>query len=185
MANLDVDRARELGIAVPPASRDEYLEAAGQLPSARTSDGGDPSVGWTAQYRDAGRDEDGSVVRRDYVGNDVNDLPGQVYLPEQLPDPQNAIKAGFPPQRIPEHLIVDDEFHIQGPEPSERAIAKPRAAIRANVLAVRGEEAAADNTFGAKMEGAAPPDANDENDGKARNNPAATAKSSGGHSKSD
>jgi hypothetical protein len=157
MADLDVDRARGLGVAVPPTSRDEYLEAAAQLQPGytATADATDNSIGWTVQHRDAGRaegDNADDVTRRNFVES-LDDLPGQVYLPEQLPDPALAIQAGFPPQRIPEHLIVDDENHIQGPEPSERAIAKQRAAIRAEVLARREAVAGEDQFFGSVMEG--------------------------------
>lgn len=120
---VDVDEARTVGVAVPPASKDEYLEASNQLQPGfvATVDATDPSIGWTSQHmvgdREMGDGEEAEV--RGFVEPGDN-LPGQVYLPSQLPDPQAAIQAGLAPVKIPEHLITEDENHIQGLEMSER-----------------------------------------------------------------
>lgn len=130
--DLDQDRARAAGVAVPPSSKQDYLDrvADPRTNFRATADADDPQIGRTA-------------VRG--FGADPQELPGQVYAPSQLPDPANAVAAGFPPIQIPEHLILesDEEVHPQGPEPSERAIIRERQELRAD-LVERAEQAQAE-----------------------------------------
>lgn len=145
MTDLDVDSARKAGVAVPPASASEYAEAADQLQPGfvATVDGTDPSIGWTVQHRNADRvladSPDGkakpagkNAVKEFTEPGDT--LPGQVYTPDQLPDPQAAIQAGMAPVKIPEHLITENPNHIQGPEPWERLILEAREKLRRGVV---------------------------------------------------
>ena len=141
MADLDVDRARGVGVAVPPTSADEYHEGAAALQPGfvATADATEPGRGWTTQMRDAeGREDVGDGDRIAYTPPH-DQLPGQVFTPDQLPDPQAAIAAGLPPVRVPEHLVVDDADHIQGPEPSEMAIREDRGRLRAKIVEYRDE----------------------------------------------
>lgn len=137
MADLDVDGARKAGVAVPPASKSEYAEASNQLQPGfvATVDGTDPSLGWTVQHRMPEREglsgEDAAPKEYTEPGDT---LPGQVYTPDQLPDPQAAIQAGMAPQKIPAHLITENADHIQGPEPLERLVLKERDRLRRAVL---------------------------------------------------
>lgn len=135
-ADLDVDRAREFGVAVPPTSADEYAEKSAQLQPGytATADANDPSVGWTSQHRDAGRDG----VFSNFV-DPASTLPGQVYTPGQLPDPDLAIAAGMAPVKIPAHLITDDPNHIQGPEPTDSILDRIRADLRGAVVKFTSE----------------------------------------------
>lgn len=144
MPELDVETARKNGVAVPPDSKSDYLEAAAELQPGyvATIDGTDPSIGWTSQHLDGDRvvpDGDDKPEIKAFVPPG-DDLPGQVFLPEQLPDPKAALAAGMTPVKIPAHLITENPDHIQGPEPSERATFKYRDGIRAGVTAHRGAE---------------------------------------------
>jgi hypothetical protein len=157
MADLDVDRARSVGVAVPPASKDDYLEASTKLARGFTStiDGTDPSIGWTVQSEDP------------YV-DPYDTLPGQVYLPSQLPDPQIAIDNGMAPVKVPDYLITEDIDHIQGPEPSERVTFDYRDKLRAKVVDhLSGEDSAEDGGIGRKGRAA-------KKDNKPASTPAAT-----------
>lgn len=128
---LDQDKARAAGVAVPPTSKKDYLGRAAdpRVNFLPTADADDPHVGHTAVTG---------------FGPDPDDMPGQVYAPSQLPDPAAAARAGFPPVQIPEHLILDndDDVHPQGPEPSERAIIRERTKLRGDVVD-RADKAAA------------------------------------------
>ena len=136
MPDLDVDRARKVGVSVPPVSKADYLEASQQLQPGfvATVDGTDPSLGWTSQHLDPERD--GGAVSFVDPGDT---LPGQVYLPSQLPDPQAAIQAGLTPVKVPEHLITENENHIQGPEPSEIVAMEYRNKLRQAVVDYRSD----------------------------------------------
>lgn len=140
MPDLDVDSARKQGVAVPPASKNAYLEESRELAPGfiATVDGDEPSLGWTVQHRAGDREVagGGSAEVKEYI-EPGDTLPGQVYLPSQLPDPQAAIQAGMAPQKISPDLVTGNPNHIQGPEPSERAVAEYRDALRAGVLAHR------------------------------------------------
>lgn len=143
MPDLDVDEARKVGVAVPPASKSDYIESAAQLQRGyvATVDGSDPSIGWTVQQLDPDRKLDGEE-KADSIAFVApgDDLPGQVYLPHQLPDPQAAIDAGMAPVKIPAHLITENPDHIQGPEPSERATFDYRDAVRRGIVAHRAND---------------------------------------------
>lgn len=152
MTDLDVDGARKAGVAVPPASASEYAEASDQLQPGfvATVDGTDPSLGWTVQHRDADRVlADGPDAKAKPAGKNAvkeftepgDTLPGQVYTPDQLPDPQAAIQAGMAPVKIPAHLITDNPNHIQGPEPMERLVLAAREKLRHGVLRHRSGDA--------------------------------------------
>lgn len=93
-------------------SKDDYLKATRRLQPGfgPTQDFADPSVGATVQSPDG-------------IPEALDGLPGQVFAVEQLPNPEVALTAGFVPQQIPEHLIVegkDVETHPQGPGFLER-----------------------------------------------------------------
>ncbi len=109
MATSTTEDAAAAGVAVPPSSLEEYKEAVADHAAAAsmgtTADATDATVGWTVQ-------SDASIP-------DPVQVPGQVYHPSQLPDPSVARRAGFPPVPVPEHLVVDEEDHPQGPEPWE------------------------------------------------------------------
>lgn len=135
--SVDVDEARTVGVAVPPSSKADYLEAASQLQPGyvATVDGTDPSIGWTSQHLNGEREMAGDGEAKVTAFVEPGDsLPGQVYLPSQLPDPQAAITAGMAPVKVPEHLITEDEDHIQGPEPLERLGLELRDRLRARVV---------------------------------------------------
>lgn len=153
MANQNNDDlAREAGVAVPATSKEKYLAAVAENSlNLVSSDAGDPSIGWSAS--------------RGVSYPELADVPGQVYTPEQLPDPAQAIAAGLPPQQIPEHLIVEDVNHPQGPEPSELVMLDVRKPIREAVVADRVErakfieDAQAANLEGGDVEAATAPNA--------------------------
>lgn len=89
------------------------------------------SKGWTAQK--------GGLPPETETGSRVN----QVFVPEQLPNPEVAKAAGITPQNIPSNVIVSTEDGTTdplGPEPGEIE----RAVRRANndvVVNVDGDEA--------------------------------------------
>lgn len=118
------EAAAAAGIALPPASAEEYNQV---VEKARvdtafdaTADAGDAGVGWTAQ---SGR-----------AFEAPEDVPGQRFAPWQLPDPNVAVRAGLPPVAIPEHLITEDEDDPQGPTAQERANAALHDQIRERAL---------------------------------------------------
>lgn len=105
--------------ASEPLSKEDYLAATtGPQPGfVATLDGVDANRGATVQAVVLDPSED-----HPYAGVSVqapsNDTPGQVFATFQLPDPQAAVVAGFPPVSIPAHLIEDDESPVeQGPDP--------------------------------------------------------------------
>lgn len=134
MADLDADRARAASVAVPPASKEGYLKASEDQRTGfvKTADAADPGVGWTAAR--------GAL-------QDPQQMPGQMFAPSQLPDPEVARATGFPPVQIPADQILDsdDVLHPQGPEPSEVAHMEHREALRARYveLDVESKEQAA------------------------------------------
>ncbi len=132
-ATTDTEAALAAGVATPPETLEEYKE----LVAAETAkpiyqniaDAGDTDRGWT--------------VQSGWTPPVPNDVPGQVYLPEQLPDPRVAAAAGLPPVVVPEYLVTDDENHPQGPEPLELISRDQRAAIREASIADHQERAKA------------------------------------------
>lgn len=129
---LDSDAAQAAGVPVPASSKDDYLKQVADIPTTLgPHDANDPQTGWTVQTG-------GSF-------HEPADVPGQVYLPSQLPDPARAVANGLPPVQVPEHLIVEDASHPQGPEPSELAMADARQKIAESVVAnqVEAQKAAA------------------------------------------
>lgn len=90
----------------------EYQEEARQDAIERAGDediyNANPDLYWTAQQ--------GSMPT----------VPGQgpqVYLPEQLPDPEVARAGGITPQFIPETIVAGEDLEVndpKGPEPSDR-----------------------------------------------------------------
>lgn len=129
----DAEAAAAAGVAVPPASYDEYAE---KVTVATAIDSGDTATGWTAQSKR-------SLVLPE-------DVPGQRFHPSQLPDPSVAIAAGIRPQAIPEHLVTEDDDDPQGPEPGDLATLDARQAIRDRIVA--DSSAAADEAAKAKAE---------------------------------
>lgn len=132
--DLDADEARAEGVFVPPASKEEYLAASEDTRRGftKTADADDLDVGWTAAR--------GALA-------DPTELPGQVFDPRQLPDPEVARAAGFAPLRVPEHLILEvGELHPQGPEPSEVAVLEHREELRKAYVSIsqKAKEAAAE-----------------------------------------
>lgn len=73
---------------------------------ARTSDAGDPNVSWTVQ------------TKTPFANTD--DIPGQIFVTAQLPDPKAQIAAGIDPATANAGLVVltDEEAknHPGGPE---------------------------------------------------------------------
>jgi hypothetical protein len=70
----------------------------------------EPDRYWTAQQ--GGLPDSGQVTARG----------PQMYLREQLPDPEVSRVANFTPQEIPENIVLDGDDawdHPRGPEPSE------------------------------------------------------------------
>lgn len=114
----DAEAAAAAGVAVPPASYDEYAD---KVTAPVASDAGDATVGWTAQSKS-------SLVTPE-------DVPGQRFHPSQLPDPAVAIAAGMLPQPIPGHLVTEDDDDPQGPEPGDLASLDARQAIRDRIVA--------------------------------------------------
>jgi hypothetical protein len=111
-STTDAEAAATAGVAVPPTSYSDYADV---VTAQRAIDAGDPSTGWTVQSS-----------RSLELPQDV---PGQKFHPNQLPDPQIAIRAGMQPVAIPEYLVTEDEDDPQGPEPSEMLILDQRQAI--------------------------------------------------------
>lgn len=86
-----------------------------------TADAFDPAIGWTAQSGEG------------YAVDPNTELPGQMFVRSQLPDPEIAKAAGLRPQTVPEYLILDDEeayAHPQGPEPGELVRAAKRDEVK-------------------------------------------------------
>ena len=106
-----------VGIAVPVASYDEYVDHAAVTNAAYTTsiDSLDVTNGWTAQT-------DGPIPQPEQ-------MPGQLYHPSQLPDPRIAAAGGFPAVLIPEHLVSEDTNLPNGPE-LDNSTEERRAAIR-------------------------------------------------------
>ena len=119
-ASTDTEAALAAGVATPPETLDEYKE----LVAAETAK---PIYQNIADYTDTDR---GWTVQSGWTPPVTQDTPGQVYLPEQLPDPRVAAAAGLPPVVVPEHLVTDDENHPQGPEPLELVSRDQRQAVR-------------------------------------------------------
>lgn len=124
-ATTDTEAALAAGVATPPESLEEYKE----LVAAETAKPIYQNIG---DYGDADR---GWTVQSGWTPPVPSDVPGQVYLPEQLPDPRVAAAAGLPPVVVPEALITDDENHPQGPEPLELASRDQRQAVREAAVA--------------------------------------------------
>lgn len=109
-------------------SKAEYLKASRGLAAGfgPTVDFTDQSLGTTSQSEGG-------------IGVAGEDLPGQVFSVDQLPDPEVARAYGLPPVTIPEHLILDStreaEKHVQGKEPQDIATAKHRRQLKDPVLA--------------------------------------------------
>lgn len=88
-------------------SKEEYLAKSRGLQTGfgPTTDFADPQLGSTVQSEDG-------------IPTAVDDLPGQVFSVDQLPDPDVARAYGLPPVTVPEHLILgsaDDALkHVQG-----------------------------------------------------------------------
>lgn len=75
----------------------------------------DPSIGWTAQAGNGFT----APGEGEWMGDPNQNAPGQVYHVSQLPDPEIARRAGFPPQQVPQQFVIDDleeaALHPQGP----------------------------------------------------------------------
>jgi hypothetical protein len=85
-----------------------------------TADGGDANLGWTVQH--------GTAV----PVNASENLPGQVFTADQLPDPEVARAAGVPAQKIsPQYVVSAEEAysHPSGPNVGEIERAAQRQAI--------------------------------------------------------
>lgn len=111
-------------------TKDEYLKKSSTLALGfgRTADFADVQRGTTAQSADG-------------VGELAENLPGQVFAVDQLPDPSAAIAYGLPPVRLPEHLIVDGkdaDNHVQGKDPMDVAAADLRRSLGDPMLAYDG-----------------------------------------------
>lgn len=106
-----------------PASKEDYLKAA----TTTVADAGDLARGWT--------------VASSAPCPEAPQVPGQLFAPSELPDPEVAKAVGFQPQAIPEHLILgaDDDVDPQGPEPSTVLKAKYREALRERIVAAAEE----------------------------------------------
>lgn len=113
---------------MPLTSKDEYLKKSRGLQTGfgSTIDFADKSVGTTSQSEGG-------------VGASGEDLPGQVFSVDQLPDPEVARAFGMAPVTIPEHLILDTpgdaETHIQGKTAEDIATAKLRRELGDPILA--------------------------------------------------
>lgn len=100
------DEARVLGSGDPDyqeEARQDAIERAGGEENYEAN----PELYWTAQQ------------------GPMPDVPGrgpQVYLPEQLPDPEVAKSANFTPQFIPATIVAEElePNDPKGPEPSDR-----------------------------------------------------------------
>ena len=111
MANDTVTEPAEAeapNLGAPTGSKEAYLKAQSELLPGYTPtiDALDENVG-TTTFTDGGIPLVGSQ------------LPGQVFAPWQLPNPQAALKAGLPAVTVPEHLIFDHDeavAHVQGPD---------------------------------------------------------------------
>lgn len=114
---------------MPLTSKDEYLKSARRLHTGYgpTADFADASVGTTVQSEGG-------------IGVGADDLPGQVFGVDQLPNPDVARAYGLPSVAVPEHLIVDDaEGHIQGKSAEDVASAKLRRDLGDPLIAYNGQ----------------------------------------------
>jgi hypothetical protein len=102
------------------------------LPS---SDAHEPAKSWTAQWAD-GRHVDEPVA---YPGNDYN--PDTRFGEHELPDPQVAVDAGFPPQPIPDQLVVPGHV-TQSPLGESKLVPAPHLADVAKDVPNRDADAA-------------------------------------------
>lgn len=114
---------------MPLTSKDEYLKSARRLHTGYgpTSDFADASVGTTVQSESG-------------IGVGADDLPGQVFAVDQLPNPDVARAFGLPSVAVPEHLIVDDaDTHIQGKSADDIANAALRRSLNDPLIAYNGQ----------------------------------------------
>ena len=113
-------------------TKDEYLKSARRLSTGYgpTADFADANVGTTVQTEGG-------------IGDRAEDLPGQVFSVDQLPDPEVARAYGLPSVVVPEHLIVDTtkdaEKHLQGKTADDIANAKLRRELGDPVIAYNGD----------------------------------------------
>lgn len=120
-------------------SKAEYLKASRGLAAGfgPTVDFTDQSLGTTSQSEGG-------------IGVSGEELPGQVFSVDQLPDPEIARGYGLPPVTIPEHLILEDgdgEDHVQGKDPQDIATAELRRKLKDPVLAFDGVVRPADDAM--------------------------------------
>lgn len=125
---------------VQTLSKAEYLKASRGLAAGfgPTVDFTDQSLGTTSQSEGG-------------IGVSGEELPGQVFSVDQLPDPEVARAYGLPPITIPEHLILDStedaEKHVQGKEPQDIATAEYRRKNDYPMLAFDGVVRPADDAM--------------------------------------
>lgn len=150
-------------------SKDDYLKATARLQPGfgPTQDFADPSVGTTVQTPGG-------------VPPALDGLPGQVFAVEQLPNPAVALAAGFVPQQIPAHLIVEGDdvaTHPQGPGFLERRGMEEQATLGYPTLAYDGTVMSAEDSLKAfgeiTGENGTPPAGHAEVDNTDKNAPAA------------
>ena len=114
---------------MPLTSKDEYLKSARRLHTGYgpTSDFADASVGTTVQSESG-------------IGVGPDDLPGQVFAVDQLPNPDVARAYGLPSVVMPEYLIVDNaDTHIQGKSADDIANAALRRSLNDPLTAYNGQ----------------------------------------------
>lgn len=112
-----------------PTSKTEYLAH-----SRRTQ----PGFGVTADFTD--NSVGATVQSPDGIPPAREDIPGQRFLVEQLPDPEVAIAYGLPAPAIPEYLILDGDGDDdpQGPDLANRQAIANRKKLGNPTLAYDG-----------------------------------------------
>jgi hypothetical protein len=107
MADTKTDTRSTLGSGDPAAQEEAMADAIERVGDDEYH--ADPELYWTAQQGpmpDTGR---------------AAALGPQLFMEEQLPDPEGAKAAGFPPIEIPDYqkIAADAVGHPKGPEPGE------------------------------------------------------------------
>jgi hypothetical protein len=116
---------------VTTLSKDDYLKQSRALATGfgPTQDFADPQIGATVQA-DAG------------IPDQAQNLPGQVFTVDQLPNPAVAVAYGLPPVTVPEHLILDNEDdgvrHIQAKDALDVVTGELRKELGSPVVAFDG-----------------------------------------------
>jgi hypothetical protein len=105
-----VQLADEITVAGVEYDDDGHLVAAKGKNKGRrialAADATDPDVGWTVQH---GRGKDGVTK------NQQPTTPDQTFHPDELPDPEAALRAGLLPQDVGSLNVDEDKFEDSKP----------------------------------------------------------------------